>query len=142
MKKVKRVLILILIPVTIYLAFSLWVSVELHWLIGRANQTRGVYDPSVSVYISENLYGRLNTNLDQRYVEEYYIDVNEKNWRTFPLTWHTFTSAKSVFWYTTEYTGYNEEGKMCRSGSRNIPVTVTLKLEGWKWVIIDKYEAP
>lgn len=142
MKKARVVFRICLIAVGAYIAISLWVSIQLQMLVNRACETRGEFDPSVSEYISESLYSRLNTRAEMRYIEGYELDVVEVDKRTFPLTVHSFVSAKSIFWYTYEYMGYNEDGKEMTTGSWNIPITVWLKLEGLKWVVVDVYEAP
>lgn len=143
-KVLAALLILVLLAGVVYVSVSIWISVSVKRIVDYANREEDCY-PLVADQISAELFHRLNHGRSVRgpsntRMAEYPNNAHEVFTRTFPISTHNFSTATSVYLYTYSYESYNEEGEKWHSGAWDVPITITLVREGWKWIVVGTHE--
>ncbi len=139
MKKRKILIISILVILVIYLIPSIYLSTKVFTIARSSYKNFGENNPFPEV-VSGEIYERMSYR-KSHYLAVAGIDqaVEEKDFMTVPITIWWGKKANATYWYS--YETYYKNGESL-SGSRNVPVHITLYLVDGKWIIADFYEAP
>ena len=140
---VKILLVVVGIFAAAYIAMSLWASVSVLQLMNQIQQ-QSSYSQELAAFIGEEDYIKFRYQMtmlsyvnDEDYPDERYED---KYYHSFPIATHTFTSATVRYEYN--YSCIEKITGAEVSGCRSIPVTITVSLKDWHWVVEDVYEEP
>lgn len=134
----KAVLIIIGLIFVLYISESVYISSKVHSVVKASYDSYGeskAYEDIVSDEIFSRMCYRKGHIISSKDAPE----AKETSKLSFPFTYHWFFGGKSTYKYS--YCIYNEDGSIA-SGSRDIPITVSVCLWNGRWAINDYYEAP
>ena len=137
---VKILLVVVGIFAAAYIAMSLWASVSVLQLMNQIQQ-QSSYSQELAAIISEENYERIQHQMTMSYLKSFPKErYEDKYYHSFPIATHTFTSATVRYEYN--YSCIEKITGAEVSGCRSIPVTITVSLKDWHWVVEDVYEEP
>lgn len=121
-KRRKIILACLALLLSCYLIPSIYISAKVYTIARNSYDHYGEDNP-FSEIIADEFYKKMS--------HRYRLKSNEKEYNImpFPMTYFADGGAKTTYRY------WSNRG-------HNIPVYVTLALEGWKWVVVGLYEPP
>jgi len=136
MKRTKRkILIFFFSLLLLYMVPSIYVSAKVYTIARSSYDSYGNLNPYSDI-VSDETFRKLCYRSDVTLFDQ---TATEKDFMIFPITYFWDGAAKTTYWYS--YEAQDEKGEGV-SGSRNVPVYITLHLIQGKWRITDHYEHP
>ncbi|MDF2838379.1 MAG: hypothetical protein K0S60_82 [Evtepia sp.] len=137
-KRNKITLICLGALLSLYIIPSLYVSAKVFAIERYSFHNSGQNNPYKEI-VSDEIYNKMSRRDGYLYITDQNPTVTEHKRTSFPITYFWDGEAKTIYWYSKDV--YDAQGKNI-SGSRNVPVHITLQLLNRKWVITDFYEHP
>lgn len=137
MKKALRIIgSLLCVLLVVYIGLSVYISISVKGLINDINNSNS-YD--TSHFSDESIADEISVRKSHDLSSYNATTIHEKFEFSFPVFLHYFIGGQVYYNYTYEATDGNNE---LLTRSSDIPVTLTIEMDGLNWIITDIHEEP